>query len=527
MTTIVRASHLGFCFGVRDALQTAKEIQNPGETAIYGELVHNAEVNQWLQELNFASIPEDQRDTVPQRSQVMVTAHGISEMRRNRLAAAGKSLIDTTCPLVARVHATALKLAQQNYFVVIIGARDHVEVQGVIEDLPDGSWAVVEKPEDVRQYPFERIGILCQTTMSDENAIQCRDEITAQNPDAVLRWINTICRPTRQRQSAVDALCQKTEMVIVVGGANSNNTLRLVQRCRSLGCIAHHVQSAEGLKQHWFKNATSIGLTAGTSTPDKTIDLVESRIRAMTTSEPASSDRWAWSNAEWTCYFRENLADTPDVPWSGTATLSDAERIAVAESIKIFQLGESGEGNHLLACTRRWIDKGGDPDYWDAVNLFLAEEHVHASLLGRFLRQEGEPLLRQQWSDRCFRFLRHLAGLRTSVSVLVTAEILAQVYYLALMNATSSPVLQAICKRVLRDERSHVVFQHRHKQVLSHGWSPARRWAVNLMERALLEVAIRIVWHDHRSVFAAAEMDSLSYRSRCRRRWHAARRISR
>lgn len=524
MATIIRASHLGFCFGVRDAVQAAKEIRQPEQTAIYGELVHNADVNQWLNDRDIATIPETQRDAVPQRSQVMITAHGISDTRRSQLVAAGKTLIDTTCPLVTRVHDTARKLADQNYFVVIIGSRNHVEVQGVIEDLPAGTWAVVEKPDDVQHYPTQRIGVLCQTTMSDENATECRDEITAQNPNAVLRWINTICRPTRQRQSAIDALCEQTETVIVVGGVNSNNTRRLVQRCRSLGCIAHHIQNPEDLQKRWFAGVSSVGLTAGTSTPDETIDLVESRIQMLTKSPEPCLDRWRWTNAEWTWYFQRNLADTPDVPWSDVSTLSEKECVALADSIKTFQLGESGEGKHLLACTRHWIDNGGDPDYWDAVKLFLAEEHVHASLLGRFLKQEGETLLQKQWSDRCFRFLRHLAGLRTSISVLVTAEIMAQVYYLALMKATDSPVLQAICKRVLRDERSHVIFQHRHKQVLSEGWSPIRRWIVDLMERVLFEVASRIVWHDHQSVFAAANMDRKSFRSRCLRRWNAARR---
>ncbi|TWT98515.1 4-hydroxy-3-methylbut-2-enyl diphosphate reductase [Stieleria varia] len=524
MTTIIRATHLGFCFGVRDALKAAEQIERPEETAVYGELVHNAEVNQWLNSRRFETIAEAEREGLPARSQVMITAHGISQTRRDALIQAGKRLIDTTCPLVQRVHAAATKLAEQDHFVVVIGSRDHVEVQGITEDLPEGRWEVVSRVDEVSVYPAKKIGIVCQTTMPGEVAQACRDAIALSNPDACLRWINTICRPTKQRQSAIDALCAQTQLVIVVGGINSNNTRRLAQRCRTLGSVAYHVQSPRDIRGEWFDGVETVGLTAGTSTPDETIDAVQERIEQLTRSQHKVDDRRQWSNRQWSIYFRNNLADTPAVPWSRSPTLTPAESRAVIGSIKTFQLGESGEGKHLLACARSWIDTGGDPDYLDAAKLFLDEEHVHSDLLARFLRQENECLLHKQWSDGCFRFLRHLAGLRTSVSVLVTAEIMAQVYYLALFRATQSSTLRAICRRVMRDERSHVQFQQQQKNLLAQGWSSFRRRIVSLMERVLFEIACRIVWHDHRSVFESAKMNWNEFRNRSLRRWHAANR---
>lgn len=536
MVQIIRAEHLGFCFGVRDALATAESVSHPEQTSVYGELVHNQDVTRDLNARQFELLSELDRDSLPDRPVVMVTAHGISNQRRKRLMDAGKELVDTTCPLVRRVHDAAMMLAERGYFVVVIGKPDHVEVLGIVEDLPPGRWAVVSDPADVLTQLGSDIGIVCQTTMPEEIALACRERIAELHPDSSIRWVNTICRPTRQRQAAVDLLCKQVEVVVVVGGSNSNNTRRLVDRCIASGCQTYHVQSADDLKSEWVNRCERIGLTAGTSTPDATIDAVQQRIVELSAHEghtldgqnlngpaaTATSSYALWDNSQWIQYFIRNLAEVPTIPWSDSPTLNDAERSAIAASVQTFQLGESGEGRHIKRCARNWIDLGGDPDYLAALTLFLQEENQHAAWLGRLLTQEGVPLLQKQWSDGCFRFLRHLAGLRTSISVLVTAEILAQVYYLALMRATDSPTVHAICRRILRDERAHVVFQQSQKRKLSEGWIGIRRFCVQAAENILFEVARRIVWHEHKSVFLAASMDWTAYRNRTSRRWSAA-----
>ncbi|EMI18388.1 LytB protein [Rhodopirellula maiorica SM1] len=536
MVQIIRAEHLGFCFGVRDALATAENVSHPERTSVYGELVHNQEVTRELSSRQFELLSELDRESLPDRPVVMVTAHGISNQRRQRLLDAGKELVDTTCPLVRRVHDAAMMLADRGYFVVVIGKSDHVEVLGIVEDLPPGRWVVVADPADVPTQLGSEIGIVCQTTMPEEIALACRNRIAEQHPDSSIRWINTICRPTKQRQAAVDLLCEQVDVVVVVGGSNSNNTRRLVDRCIASGCQTYHVQSADDLQSEWIDRCERIGLTAGTSTPDATIDAVQQRIvelsaqnnqqlgeRKQTCSAPAATSSYAsWDNAQWSRYFVRNLAEVPTIPWSDSPTLTETERAAIATSVQTFQLGESGEGRHIKRCAREWIERAGDPDYLAALTLFLQEENQHAAWLGRLLTQEGVPLLQKQWSDGCFRFLRHLAGLRTSISVLVTAEILAQVYYLALMRATDSPTLRGICRRILRDERAHVVFQQSQKGKLSAEWGNVRRICVHTLETILFEVARRIVWHEHRVVFRAASMDWTSYRNRTSRRWTAA-----
>jgi 4-hydroxy-3-methylbut-2-enyl diphosphate reductase len=445
------------------------------------------------------------------------------------LEEAGKQLIDTTCPLVRRVHQAAMGLIDRSYYVVVIGNPQHVEVQGIVEDLPKDRCAVVRTATDVIDYEATNIGIISQTTIPDDLAEQCRTEIANQNPEATIRWINTICRPTRQRQNAIDKLCQQVNLVIVVGGKNSNNTRRLVQRCLTNDVQAYHVQSPADLDRAWLVGHDRIGLTAGTSTPDDTIDAVQQELNRLTTLRQKRMHRdktWCheWSNRQWSEYFRDNMDHPPTIPWSDTSELSQAEKKSVIASIQTFQLGESGQGRHICWAAQNWIDQGGDAEYLVALKLFLQEENCHAAWLGKFLQQEGEPLLKKQWSNQWFRRVRQLAGLRTSVMVLLTAEILAQVYYLALMRSTDSPTLQAICQRILRDERSHVVFQQNQANDLSDSWSGPRKAIANVAETTGFQIARRIVWHDHRSVFESAGMSWKVYRDRTTRRWLAARR---
>lgn len=273
---VIRADAMGFCFGVRDALNLTETIPHPELVTIHGELVHNESVQKHLEQRGFHTTPEDQRQFLPETTNVLITAHGISDRERERLESAGKHLIDTTCPLVRHVHQTAQALAEEGYHVIVIGRRGHVEVQGLIEDLPD--FEIVSHPEDVRPWSKTRLGIICQTTTPPWLAEQIRSAIEAKNPQAEIRFVNTICQPTRDRQQAVERLCRQVDAVVVVGGANSNNTQQLVALCRRQGTLAYHVQTADDLHSEWFQGCQVVGLTAGTSTRDETIQAVHERL---------------------------------------------------------------------------------------------------------------------------------------------------------------------------------------------------------------------------------------------------------
>jgi 4-hydroxy-3-methylbut-2-enyl diphosphate reductase len=133
--TVVAADDMGMCFGVQDALKLLDTVEKPDGVTIYGELVHNQRVLENLSTRGFKMLPEEDRALEKATDTVLVTAHGISERERGRLTGAGKTLMDTTCPLVLKVHEAAQQLEAAGYFVVVIGRRDHVEVKGILEDL--------------------------------------------------------------------------------------------------------------------------------------------------------------------------------------------------------------------------------------------------------------------------------------------------------------------------------------------------------------------------------------------------------
>ena len=270
---VLRAESLGLCFGVRDALAATRQISEPNTVAVYGELVHNPAVQQELHQRGFEVVREDDRHRLPTVDQVLITAHGVSDRRRAWLEASGKQLLDVTCPLVRRVHLAAQKLAADGWFVVVIGRPGHVEVQGIVEDLQQ--FAIVQAAADAKRFPSDRIGVVCQSTTPPRTAEQIRSALARLNPQAEIRFIDTICQPTRDRQTAVVDLLARVQVVVVVGGRNSNNTRELVSLARDRGVPTFHVEGAAELKAEWFVGWQVVGLTAGTSTLDATIDEVE------------------------------------------------------------------------------------------------------------------------------------------------------------------------------------------------------------------------------------------------------------
>ena len=276
---IIRAAELGMCFGVRDALEITKQVSDPTQVTIHGELVHNPIVTEQLKAAGFGQLPEDNRESIAPTPLVLITAHGVSNTERKRLQANGKQLIDTTCPLVRRVHDAAMELAAEGRHLLLIGKPGHVEVRGIVEDLE--SCDVIASPQDVRAYDRERLGIVSQTTMPPQLLGEIRASIEQRNPAADIRFVDTVCHPTKRRQQAMLELIDRVDAVVVVGGRNSNNTRRLVGFCRRRNVPALHVTCADEIDPSWFGDAKAIGLTAGTSTLDDTIDQVHKRLEQI------------------------------------------------------------------------------------------------------------------------------------------------------------------------------------------------------------------------------------------------------
>ena len=283
---VIRAGVLGMCFGVRDALAAMRAIDAPSTVTIHGELVHNEVVLHQLRRRGFGMVAEAERDALPETPRVLVTAHGISDRERRRLTDAGKALIDTTCPLVRRVHAAALKFAADGFHLIVIGKPGHVEVRGVVEDVP--SHDVVPSVAAARTYKATKLGVVCQSTTPPELAARVLAEVRRLNPHAEVRYADTICRSTRDHQRALAELLPRVEAVVIVGGRNSNNTVELARRVAAHGLPACHVVGPDDLDADWVTRYDRVGLTAGTSTLAETIDAVEARLEEMMAAGEAS-----------------------------------------------------------------------------------------------------------------------------------------------------------------------------------------------------------------------------------------------
>ena len=274
---ILRATHLGMCFGVRDAIALALDTAQREPLTILGDLVHNETV---LAELRASGITFQNEAHAVATSTVMITAHGASERRQNAAREHGLHVLEATCPLVHSAHRALTKLVREGFHPVIIGKRDHVEVRGMTEDL--ATFDVVLNEADVAKLPAQpRFGVIAQTTQPIERVRQLVQLLRERFPNSEVRFIDTVCQPTKQRQSAAVELAQQCNVVIVIGGAHSNNTHELVKTCSQFCARVHHVQTADDLSAEWFHDEDTVGITAGTSTPDETIAEIEQMLQLL------------------------------------------------------------------------------------------------------------------------------------------------------------------------------------------------------------------------------------------------------
>jgi 4-hydroxy-3-methylbut-2-enyl diphosphate reductase len=259
------------CFGVRDAIALALSQSKSQPVTILGDLVHNETVLQTLRQQGVKIEHQVAAVTTPT---VMITAHGASERTLNRVRERGLAVLQATCPLVHHAHLAVGRLVRDGFHPVIIGKADHVEVRGLTEDLAEFDVVLTKEEVDaLRERP--RFGVAAQTTQPIDKVRQLVGLIRDRFPRSEVCFIDTVCQPTKQRQTAAVELAQQCDVVIVIGGAHSNNTRELVATCERHCQRVHHVQDASDLRSTWFLEHDTIGLTAGTSTPDETIHAVE------------------------------------------------------------------------------------------------------------------------------------------------------------------------------------------------------------------------------------------------------------
>ncbi len=281
------AEHYGMCFGVRDAIQATGELAESGRATVLGQLVHNPVVDERLEALGVSRGELEDVGEVSTPS-VVITAHGAAESIKARWREAGYAVTDTTCPLVHRAHRALERLVNEGYTPVVIGKAGHVEVNGLTRDYPET--IVLLEEAEVDGLPFSpRIGVVSQTTQPLARVQVLVERIRARHPAAEVKFVDTVCQPTKDRQRALEKLCVENDTVVAVGGWNSNNTRQLVETARIRGCRAYQVEGPDDLQAEWFADSESVGVTAGTSTLPETVAAVVQRLRDVAGQDAGES----------------------------------------------------------------------------------------------------------------------------------------------------------------------------------------------------------------------------------------------
>ncbi len=219
----------------------------------------------------------------------------------------------------------------------------------------------------------------------------------------------------------------------------------------------------------------------------------------------------------WLDYFKRNAASESHIPWREKETLSDVEQNRISTSIATFQLGENSEGTHLQKRANDYGLSWDRAELGEVTRLFIKEEQHHAALLARFMKAHNIALKPKQWTDGVFRKLRHMANYEMMLSILITAELIALVYYRALQQQSGSIVLRCICRKILCDERAHVEFESSILRKFHRQPSRIRSFLLRLGHQCLYAGVVTVVYAEHRQVLRAGEYSFVSYWRSC---WH-------
>jgi len=277
---IEKADKVGFCFGVRRAINILEKVaRERGGVETLGSVVHNQQVLQRLAEIGVRVVKDV--DNI-QGDAVATSSHGISPQLEEEIRARHIDIISTTCPFVLRAQIVARRLADSGFFVVIYGDVDHPEVKGILGWTKGNGIATLdEKFIAALDQPPRRLGILSQTTQIPAHFTEFIKKLidSALTRDSELRIIDTICHDIRERQSAALKLANRVDLMLVIGGRNSANTNRLAELC-SLATETYLVETAGEIQPSWLQGKRYIGITAGASTAERTVNEVLVKLKA-------------------------------------------------------------------------------------------------------------------------------------------------------------------------------------------------------------------------------------------------------
>ena len=280
---ILRASEMGFCFGVRRAVEMMEEaVHEKGQMVSLGSVVHNPQVVERLRDEGLEVISDIGEVS---GKPVAITAHGVALNVIQGLEKAGAEVIDTTCPIVTRSQQWAKKLTDEGYGLVVFGDPNHKEVRGVL-GWANGKVLIVPPKDEPGLLPPDfpsRIGVLSQTTETEQRFSSFVKRLFEVNMERIseLRVINTLCHATTSQQAATIELSGRVDLMIVVGGRESANTRHLADVAREAGVETYHIERSDEIDASWLRGRERVGVTAGASTPDFAIDEVVMRLEEI------------------------------------------------------------------------------------------------------------------------------------------------------------------------------------------------------------------------------------------------------
>ncbi len=268
--TVLLAKPRSFCAGVERAITTVERALERYGAPLYvrRQIVHNSHVVEALEAKGAVFVQE--LDEVPDGATVVLAAHGVSPAVREDSERRELSVIDATCPLVAKVHKEVTRFAAQDHDIVLIGHVDHEEVVGTMGEAPDRIH-LVEKVEDVAGLALDaqaKVGYLTQTTLAADETAEIVDALSERFPNLVGPPAADICYATQNRQDAVREMAGRCDLLLVVGSSNSSNSNRLVEVARRQGCRAELIEDEHDLQLKWLEGVATVGVTAGASAPE-------------------------------------------------------------------------------------------------------------------------------------------------------------------------------------------------------------------------------------------------------------------
>ena len=268
---VLLAAPRGYCAGVDRAVVAVERALERFGSPVYvrKQIVHNLHVVAELE--GKGAVFVDEVEEVPEGAHVVFSAHGVAPAVRDAAARRGLQAIDATCPLVTKVHSEAVRFARDGYDILLIGHAWHEEVEGTAGEAPERV-TVVGSPEEadtVQVRDPSRLVWLSQTTLSVDETLQTVQRLRARFPELHDPPSDDICYATQNRQTAVTAIAADADLVIVVGSANSSNSVRLVEVALAQGArAAHRVDDAGEIRQEWLDGVATVGVTSGASVPE-------------------------------------------------------------------------------------------------------------------------------------------------------------------------------------------------------------------------------------------------------------------